>query len=221
MSDRVSKLRPLDSESEPPAHEVEEAVVEKGACGCSRCGLYRWYPPLMLGSTILAGVFCWMYITKPVFLSSPSERVMDAQPAVEERAHDLNDTDEPPTAESSTLDPAIAVLPGDPAGETKMVGEPLGEILGEELMPLVVKREGAPLFKPFVIPADVLGESPSDAEASTEDQDPQASTSEVSDEAEEEGEVVNLIASGEGGASSESEDYQVHASFMAEFSSAE
>ena len=221
MSQSVSTLTPLDSDrsgDDLRAPEiVQEVQHERVHCSCSRCSLYRWYPPLMLLSTVLAGVFCWMYISKPVFLSAPSEGPRaDPLPAFQETSPARIQGDlAPPTAESSgTLDPAVASLPGDTI-DLATVAPVGGALLGEELKPLVVKREGATLFKPFVINEIPPGSSLAEPAPS------------VVSNGEETGVGQPPGSSGEPGAdqesvrpeaSSDEEDYRVRASFMAEFS---
>jgi hypothetical protein len=171
----------------------------------------------MLLSTVLAGVFCWMYISKPVFLSAPNEGPRaDPLPAFQETGPARIQGDlAPPTAESSgTLDPAVASLPGDTI-DLATVDPVGGALLGEELKPLVVKREGATLFKPFVINEIPPGSSPSEPapsvvsndEETGVEQPPRSSGEPVADQ-----EVARPEAS------SDEEDYRVRASVMAEFS---
>ena len=115
-------------------------------CTCERCGLYRWYPPMMLVSTVLTAAFCWMYITKPVFLSTPAGREIETRSTIQERRPADTGTPAAHTASKGKLDPALDRLPGDPgSGEEN---SPVEELLQENLKPLVVEREGPVRFKP-------------------------------------------------------------------------
>lgn len=142
-----------------PSNDPRHEGPEGSACECSNCGLYRWYPPLLVLSTIMAGVFCWMYISKPVFVAQPQEQEMiqalpadqEARPGVTRESHEL-----PPTAAvTSSLDPGAGSLPGEPEsllggdtllGEADLLNSPIG---GGSLQPIVVRREGQrrPLFR--------------------------------------------------------------------------
>lgn len=233
MKESVSTLAPLDSAEhnrpKPAVDKAEAGSKATGACSCSRCGLYRWYPPLMLASTLMAGVFCWMYITKPVFLSEPRDAYQDeAQPAYHEGnpTHADEDTlDSPPTAKKTrTLDPAGSGLPGDSTPEPEIVREapPAGlPLLSSDMKPVRVQRDGPPLFQPFVIrvPASSSETETGDDEVRTEQ--PLVTLSNEPDEPNEEvgGEADEQPVSVESEAGAE-EDYQVQASFMAEFAAA-
>lgn len=229
MSQSVSNLTPLDSDHDK-VDNIPKESSEKGRCACGKCGLYRWYPPMILISTVMAAIFCWMYIKKPVFLSTPSDKKsFETQPAIQERRPvDMETELSPPTAESvGRIDPAIAVLPGDPVSESLSSLSSAGAH-GTELKPLVIKREGPALFRP--LDAD-LAPSTEQAVAEQSEDPPVEPTSQIEDIAEQnqeergnpgdEPEVVNLVSSGEGAGPVDSDDYQVHASFMAEFSGVE
>lgn len=227
MIQSVSTLSPLDSEKPVVPSKAPESVEgvqgERSQCTCPRCGMYRWYPALMLLSTILAGVFCWMYVTKPVFLSAPDDRRhMEAQPAIQEVVPERIQGDlSPPTAGlRGNLDPAVARLPGDsaPIGE---VDSRTSELPGETLQPLVVRRKGPALFRPFVV-GRTGGEGPSSKELAEGDLaavHPGVTIEEAGVQEPMKGEetVRRLELPKE---RSDQEDYQVRASFMAEFSSA-
>ncbi len=171
----------------------------------------------------MAAFFCWMYIKKPVFLSTPSDqKSIEALPAIQEgRPMELKDELSTPTAESvGRIDPAIANLPGDSVTES-LLGSPMNDGLGSGLKPLLVRREGSPLFRP--LGRDTLPQLTEDSPVGRE----RVSTrgpgqiQNANDEAGEEVEVENLVPLGEGGRPVDSDDYQVHASFMAEFAAAE
>ncbi|HJM64072.1 MAG: hypothetical protein QF405_04700 [Roseibacillus sp.] len=166
-------------------------------------------------TTALAAVFCWMYITKPVFLSAPSDQSLNTQPAIQEKRPIREDEPTPHTAGGGNLDPAIARLPGDPVLPDDSSAR--DGIPGEELKPLIVKRQGPSLFRaipPDEIPErkEIVLEAPGSgvvAEAGSEQDEDQVP----------EEEVVSLVAGEEGDQDSGSEEFRVHASFMAEFSS--
>ena len=100
------------------------------ACSCPSCNLYRWYPPLLVLSTIMAGIFCWMYVSKPVFVSPSGGGESSAvQPAVDHGGGGGESAEwEPSTASlQDRLDPGLGGLPGEevvPAGAE--VGRPAG-----------------------------------------------------------------------------------------------
>ena len=48
-------------------------AAEDSRCTCRRCRLYRWYPPMLVASTVMTALFCFMYLTKPVFLQAPNQ----------------------------------------------------------------------------------------------------------------------------------------------------
>lgn len=175
----------------------------------------------MLFSTVLAAVFCWMYVTKPVFLSAPNDhQSIETQPAVqeanpEERVHG---TLSPPTAGASgNLDPAVASLPGDSVLVAPQSLASESTVPGDELKPLVVRRDGPILFKPFVLNGDQSTSSESE-KVEQVDPKPTANADAPADEiatatpAEPDHEQPE--------ARSDETDYQVRASFMAEFSPA-
>ena len=116
MSESISRLNSVESERIPAnVKSGMESLERPDQCACQRCGLYRWYPPLMLMTTALAAVFCWMYITKPVFLSAPAHQPLNTPPAIQEKRPVREDEPTRHTAGGGNLDPAIARLPGDPA----------------------------------------------------------------------------------------------------------
>ena len=233
MSEIITRRPAEGAEPGSPALEkgggMESALPAR--CTCQRCGLYRWYPLMMLGSTALAAVFCWMYITKPVFLSAPSGQTHDAHPAIQEKRPIEHGEPAPHTAHGGNLDPALGHLPGDPAPETS--SPPVEELLGEELKPLVVKRECPSLFEP-IPKSELSGRSRSPSSGAAEGAAPIVIKRESAPEPlvirreeentargeEQPGEDhVGLVAPGEGGRNSDSEEFQVRASLLAEFSS--
>lgn len=76
MERKVSELAPLDR-VQVSGQQIENtapaANEHAAACACPRCGTYKWYPPLLVLSTVLTGVFCWLYISKPVFMTQSAE----------------------------------------------------------------------------------------------------------------------------------------------------
>lgn len=161
-----------------PPEENFDGGGGKG-CGteqCPRCNLYGWYPPLLLLSTAMAGIFCWMYVTKPVFLSpSSSGNPASINPAVDHReGGPFADGVEPKTAsvparaetvatmsprrgvpsrtepKAVRLDPELATLPGE---------SPSALPSAQELEPLRPASRG--LFRPLE-PAEVAEAAPPD-----------------------------------------------------------
>ena len=214
MSESISRLNPVESERIPANVKAgTESLERPDLCACQRCGLYRWYPPMMLMTTALAAVFCWMYITKPVFLSTPAHQPLNTRPAIQEKRPVREDEPTRHTAGGGNLDPAIARLPGDPAptGDSS-AGE---EIPGEELKPLIVKRQGPSLFR-AIPPGEMPGRREIAVEAPEVGDAAEAGSGQDENQVPEE-DVVSLVAGGEGGQNSSSEEFRVHASFMAEF----
>ena len=233
----------MDSDYPSAGSQPDSAVGEQGKapgeastpparCTCQRCGLYRWYPPMMLGSTVLAAIFCWMYITKPVFLTAPSGQTLDPQPAIQEKSPVDEAVPAPHTAGRGNLDPALGRLPGDAAADSST--SPVEELLGAKLEPLVVEREVPSLFEPVPVnrpPGPVPFPSPATSKVAgpvvikrdsapeplvirMEEVEP-ARVQELPGE-----DRVKLVDAGERRQNSDSEEFQVRASFMAEFSSA-
>ena len=174
--------------------------------------MYRWYPPMMLMTTALAAVFCWMYISKPVFITAPAEQPMEIRPAIEDEQPVPRGQPAAHTAGGGILDPAIGRLPGDPVGDHE--GPPEADIPMEELKPLIVKRRGPSLFRP--IPANGISErtgivvedpGPGTPEQDGGDWDPVPEDS-----------GPGPGGGGKDGYDSGSQELRVHASFMAEFS---
>lgn len=159
MERKVSDLAPLDR-AQASEQEIESRVANEpptAACACPSCGTYRWYPPLLVLSTILTGVFCWLYVTKPVFMAQGEESIEEeAVAAVEEKEqpvlrsavdsvprstgasqeHPLNLRR--PHAEQDTLDPKAPGLPGEkreprsPQEVARTEFVPVGDVIREE-----------------------------------------------------------------------------------------
>ena len=186
-------------------------------CNCQRYGIFRWYPPMMFITTAAAAVFCWMYVTKPVFVTEPARQSLDIEPVIQDQAPVEESEPVLHTAALGMLDPDIGSLPGDHAPPGKE-GED-DEIPGEELKPLIVKRQGPPLFHP--VPPDEMPRRTGIAETSSATTEGDAAN---------DGPVRNQVVT-QGIASpgrgreiredSASGNFHVHASFMAEFSAVE
>jgi hypothetical protein len=101
--------------------DVGHVMAPKKGCGCNDCSLYRWYPPLLIVSTLLAGLFCLLYLTKPVKVVAPVEEgggmapvVVPGQPEQPAaRPHEIAES----KVDESRLDPLLGALPGDPVEE--------------------------------------------------------------------------------------------------------
>jgi len=145
---------------------------------------------------------------------------MEAQPAIQEVVPERiqGDLSAPTAGLRGNLDPAGASLPGDSA-LTGEVDSGTSEGPGEKLRPLVVRRKGPALFRPFVV-GETGGEKPSPKEPA--ERDPAAAHPGVAIEEA----VVQEPMKGEGSVPrselsegrSDQEDYQVRASVMADFS---
>ena len=212
MSDSVK------GESMTPGRRIEAGpskVSER--CNCQRCGLLRWYPLMMFITTAAAAVFCWLYVTKPVFVTG----AMEQSPDVEEISQDQAPLDDQKpvfhTAATGMLDPGVGVLPGDHAPPDEMLGE--DNIPAEELKPLIIKRQGPSLFHP--VPLEEMPGRTGAAEASPVIEKGNV----VRDRSGRNQIVIEEVESPGGGGKvredSASGDFQVHASFMAEFSALE
>lgn len=155
MERKVSDLAPLDR-AQLSEQEIEPRVANEAAaaaCSCPSCGTYRWYPPLLVLSTILTGVFCWLYVTKPVFMAQGEEpREEETVAAVEEKEQSVlrSAVENVPSQEQvsldlrwppvqqDTLDPNAPGLPGEkrkPLSPQEVVREgfvPVGDVIREE-----------------------------------------------------------------------------------------
>ncbi len=189
-----------------PCSPIEFSAPSK----CQHCRVSRWYPPMLLASTVLTTVFFWMYITKPVFspVSPPAPNStiqgQDQIQADETKLHLVS---------QSNLDPGTSTLPGDL--QSQPMGTDQEEISGDRLRPLIIKRNGPSLFRPFTQEAS-SGPSAGEADSRIRKSGP------VSDKRPEKAEV----SGGESGSSdsesssaerSDSGDLHVHASIMGEF----
>ena len=144
-----------DLEMAPRAwkREVEEKEIRKSraqhAHRCSQCKSVRWYPPLLTLSTIMSGVFCWLYVTKPMQVTQTI--IEPSGPGSEAIAGSLgNPLADPgaPVSESAAMasfDPEQGGLPGESMASA--VGESI--IPGQESGPVVVTRFRPDLFRPM------------------------------------------------------------------------
>ena len=116
-------------------------------CKCQRCSISRWYPPMMLASTALTAVFFWMYITKPVFLPVAPIAPLSPDPVIRGQEPVLEAEKELYISSRNTLDPGTSTLPGE--SEDQPVLPDQEQISGDKLRPLIIKRNGPSLFRPF------------------------------------------------------------------------
>ena len=133
----------------PPACQDEESHDD-----CSSCDLYKWYPPLLLLSTIMAGVFCCLYLTKPVFVvPAGGGAPVSGSPAVELYHSGEEESDlEPKTAQvPAPLNPEQGSLPGE---------DPAAAPLPGGLQPLRGAGEGGATFRPLAGDATAKGTLP-------------------------------------------------------------
>ena len=75
MNEEDRELEVNDGSREESGGELQAGDACGGSAGSGDpvCRLYRWYPPLLVTSTVMAGVFCLMYVTKPVFIEAPAQ----------------------------------------------------------------------------------------------------------------------------------------------------
>lgn len=138
------------------------APSRKPTCKGGRCNLYRWYPPLLVVSTIMTAVFCYLYLTKPVFLEAPSMKVNDGGDKVPPGYMIVGTGPErtPPAPEPGLrreLDPGRLSFPSEPREVDPVVAalsqpEPLDVLDVPALAPALepVPRE-EPVMKPFFV----------------------------------------------------------------------
>ena len=124
---------------------------EPGAPGVSGCRLYRWYPPLLVVSTVMTAVFCMLYVTKPVFIEAPNSSLPEqfTVPVYAEQIADAGDVSAPDGGRAVIpvhLDPGLSSIPGEPAPEP---GSEAGVPPIAELEPLTVPKARKPLFQPM------------------------------------------------------------------------
>ncbi|MDG2486895.1 MAG: hypothetical protein P8M65_04235 [Roseibacillus sp.] len=199
------------STGEEMARNVSSEAVN--SCGCERCSVTRWYPPMMLASTALTAVLFWMYITKPVFSPLPGVAPLGPEPAPQSLEQPREAEAESYITSRNNLDPAALKLPGETHSQPEISDQEI--VSGDELRPLIIKRNGSSLFRRFLPRA-----SPDRA---SEDAVP----GEIESEAGSNGREERADVSRWEGVSSESDlgkagdpdsgDLHVHASVMGEF----
>lgn len=127
---------------------------KKSPC-CRSCRLVKWYPPLLTVSTVMTGVFCWLYVTKPVTVTRTSvaptyeSLAVHGQPVAEKVALATVEASVPQgLTEVSVLSPEMDFLPGELSDSvvTPLVEDP---IPGQGVQVVRVERSERPLFIPF------------------------------------------------------------------------
>lgn len=115
---------------------------------CNSCNLVKWYPPLLTMSTIMAGVFCWLYVTKPVMVTKtviPSVEVPSSQLVAS--GPDLNgDVVVRAVSAMPTLSPDIGFLPGE---ELLVKDQAESPVPGQDVQAVRVQRSARSLFQPL------------------------------------------------------------------------
>lgn len=159
------ETKPLDAPgrgSGALGREGEEGCLAgTKACRCGRCRLYRSYPPLLAASTLMAGVFCVLYLTKPVRFSAPAGGGIPVVAPAAPSAGLLVEAAAvggavPDPDDGRGLDPMLGGLPGDqPDGPPDMDGFRLATRgpapatpVGNDFKPLVVDGPREGLFVP-------------------------------------------------------------------------
>lgn len=142
------------------ADVAEDPGCAGGTCRCSRCSLYRWYPPLLVVSTLMAGVFCALYLTKPVHLVRPADTPVPERPEapagvpVSDPSAPVGDPGygEMADTRNERLDPMLGGLPGSGRKEGGLQLATRGPVVmggpGEGLEPLRVNGPREGLFVP-------------------------------------------------------------------------
>ena len=135
--------------------EVEDKVLNKTNDRRNQKAMsnraIRWYPPLLTLSTLMSGIFCWLYVTKPVHvtqtvISSGVGSDVAGLPVLSSLEDEGQASAAGKGSAFSGLDPERAGLPGDPipVAESKATVLP-----GQEFAPLVVPRPTEPVFQPM------------------------------------------------------------------------
>lgn len=151
---REGKLTGEETESDSPSGAVNSDR-------CQRCTVSRWYPPMMLASTALTVVFFWMYINKPVFSPVPSITPLRPEPAIQSKEPARAPEIESYITSRNTLDPAALRLPTETKSQSEISDRE--RVSGDELRPLIIKRNGPSLFRRF--PAGAAPEQVTEEEA--------------------------------------------------------
>ena len=146
MNEKAATDRAVRNEDEARRDEISTCSRGESSAPhrCQHCRVSRWYPPMLLASTALTAVFFWMYITKPVFFPA-SPPAPESTTEGQELIREAETT--PYLASQHKLDPWASTLPGEVQGQP--VGVEEEEISGDRLRPLIVKRSGPSLFRPF------------------------------------------------------------------------
>ena len=150
MNEKEIQLGGRDEHRDGDGVECAVEVVAASSWG-GTCTLYRWYPPLLVVSTVMAGVFCLLYVTKPVFLEAPNFRRPE-QFNVPVNAGQIAKSDEGVDRDLGGtiipvhLDPGFSSLPGDSGVDEGLIQ---GVPPIAELEPLNVPRASKPLFEPL------------------------------------------------------------------------
>lgn len=119
-------MKPLPAEGsvverKPLAHSLPTALPNANApySATNRKSqvtqLNRAYPWLLMCSTLVAGFFCYLYMTKPVLLPGPEPVVLNPG------AIPSNGPATPAAGDLTLAGPALDRLPGDPAGKPAFV----------------------------------------------------------------------------------------------------
>ena len=118
---------------------------------CTNCRAIKWYPPLLTLSTLMSGVFCWLYLTKPVQVTQTviePTGVSDSGALVQESQTSPGDlviakSSVPPPA---SFDPEQSGLPGESSGPSAEVAS---VVPGQDVQPIIVPRAKAIRFEPM------------------------------------------------------------------------
>lgn len=161
MRTDADKLENLDDDFEMAPRfwrrEVEDLDIKRSrATGEEKTSRYRssirWYPPLLTLSTLMSGVFCWLYVTKPVHVTQTvvepasmdsSMNLVRQEPMV---AQELAFEDKLATSRLASLDPERGGLPGEGTTASRAGAE---YVPGQEVQPVVITRERSDVFKPM------------------------------------------------------------------------
>lgn len=116
----------------------------------------RWYPPLLTLSTLMSGVFCWLYVTKPVQVTQTvieSTQAGAELPALVREAPPATGnfvlSQDTAPAQSLSFTPEQGGLPGEGVSAT---GLESNLVPGQDVAPVVVQRGKSSLFKPMTSP---------------------------------------------------------------------
>ena len=128
---------------------LEEVPRVENSHRCRQCKSVRWYPPLLTLSTVMSGIFCWLYVTKPVHVTqtiiepSGPGLAFAEKSSVEPANEPLATVSTPST--SFELDPEMGVLPGEAWSSV----DSDSIMPGQAVRPIVVTKAKLDLFKPM------------------------------------------------------------------------